>query len=117
LNLAEPILLPPPNEALAAAWSHEVGRLVHDEFAPAGTEWKLMWHRYLTVYNGAKLRLFEHGWISLRSAPSPEGPWSAERKLFTGLGYDTANDVTIGAPEFAQTDLATYLIDSGKRLP
>ena len=79
---------------------HEVSRLVYDPFAPAGTEWKLLWHRYLSMWMGNNLRLFEHGWMGLRTAAAPAGPWSAERKLFTGIGYDTVNDATIGAPEF-----------------
>lgn len=114
VNLREPITLPAPNDAIPAAWIHEVARLAYDEYAPAGTEWKLIWHRYLTIYNGAKLRLFEHGWMGLRSAPSPEGPWSDERKLFTGLGYDTANDVTIGAPEFPLHNVFPAASDLGE---
>ncbi|MCH7548189.1 MAG: hypothetical protein IH969_01405, partial [Candidatus Krumholzibacteriota bacterium] len=100
VNAAELVTLPPPDDTKPAAWIHEVSRIVYDPFATAGTEWKMIWHRYLTVFSGVPLRLFEHGWMSLRTASAPDGVWSAERKLFTGFGYDTANDVTIGPPEF-----------------
>ncbi len=47
------------------------------------------------------IQLFDHGWIALRTAPSPSGPWSPERKLFTGSIYNTGDDVIIGPPEVA----------------
>lgn len=71
LNAAEDVVLPqaPPNDA--GTWNHEVPALVHDPGAPAAEQWKVLWHRYLWV-NGA--RAFQHGWIALKSAPSPTGP-------------------------------------------
>ncbi len=96
INAAQDVTLPlaPPNNA--GTWVHEVSTLVRDPYAPASERWKLMWHRYLLV-NG--VRAFDHGWIALRSAPDPSGTWSAERKLFVGSIYDTADNVIIGPPE------------------
>jgi hypothetical protein len=51
------------------------------------------------------LRLFEHGWIALKTANIPSDlDLATERKLFVGYSYDAVNDVTIGPPEF-QLDL------------
>lgn len=96
INPAQDVTLPlaPPNNA--GTWVNEVPSLVRDAAAPAGERWKLMWHRYLAV-NG--VRVFEHGWIALKTASVPAGPWSAERKLFVGSSYNAASDVIIGAPE------------------
>ena len=100
VNAATAVVPPPPNDTIPTGWVHEVSRLVYDPFAPAGTEWKLLWHRYLSMWMGSNLRLFEHGWMGLRTSATPAGAWSSERKLFTGVGYDSANDATIGPPEF-----------------
>ena len=96
VNTAEDVVLPlaPPNDA--GTWNHEVSAIACDPGAPADQRWKMLWHRYLWV-NG--IQHFEHGWIAMRTAPAPDGPWSAERKLFAGSLYDSANDVTIGPPE------------------
>ena len=96
INPAEDITLPQPAPNNAGTWTNEVSALVHDPGAPASERWKLLWHRYLQI-NGN--RAFQHGWIGLRTAAAPTGPWSAERKLFVGLLYDPVNDVTIGPPE------------------
>ncbi len=78
-------------------WVHEVSALVFDPDDPdPDTRWKLFWHHYLWLDG---LRLFQHGWIAMKTAPSPTGPWSAERKLFVGSIYDTASDAMIGSPE------------------
>ena len=96
INPAIDVVLPlaPPNDA--GTWEQEVPALVHDPGAQAAERWKLLWLRYMQV-NGAPA--FQHSWLALRTAPDPAGPWSPERKLFVGLGYDSINDVTIGPPE------------------
>lgn len=111
VNPAEDVTLPfaPPNDA--GTWESEVSSITSDPMAPSNERWKLVWHHYLTV-NG--VRHFEHGWIALRTAPDPTGPWSAERKLFAASLYDPANDVIIGPPEvqldLLHPDLATTLV-------
>jgi hypothetical protein len=96
VNLAQDVILPlaPPNNA--GSWIHEVPTIVFDPGAPANERWKIVWHRYLQV-NG--VQHFEHGWIAMKTASAPAGPWSLERKLFTGSLYDPINDTIIGPPE------------------
>lgn len=109
VNRSEPQKLPPPHDTLSAVWEHEVSRVLYDPYAPPNARWKLVWHRYLRVYPpGApdSRGLFEHGWIAAKTAPSPNGPWSPERKLFTGLGYDAIDDGVIGPPEVLLDRLA-----------
>lgn len=96
VNAALDVALPLPPPLEAGTWNHEVSAIVRDPGAPAAERWKLFWHRYLWV-DGA--RRFEHGWIAMRSAPAPAGPWSSERKLFVGSLYDAGNDATLGPPE------------------
>lgn len=102
VNRSTDVRLPPPHDRLAAKWEHEVSRLAFDPWAPEPLRWKLLWHRYLRVHDGQapdSAPLFEHGWIELKTAPDPRGPWSAGRKLFAGSHYNRANDTTIGPPE------------------
>lgn len=102
VNVSKEQGLPWPHNKLAARWEYEVSRLQRDPWAREATRWKLLSHRYLRVYDGKgpdSVPLFEHGWIELRTAPDPRGPWSAPRKLFTGSVYNDANDNTIGPPE------------------
>jgi hypothetical protein len=93
-----------------AAWHFEVSSLLYDAADPDATKrWKLLWHRLLGL-NVANItsNAIEQGWIGLSTAPSPQGPWSAERKLFTGSLYDEAAvDSFIGAPEFPLSRLAS----------
>ena len=96
VNTALDVVLPLPSPNDAGTWNHEVSAIVYDPAAPVNERWKMLWHHYLWV-NGA--RHFEHGWIAMRTAPAPDGPWSSERKLFVGSMYNTVNDVTIGPPE------------------
>ena len=101
VNVATPHTLPPPDDTIPAAWVHEVSRLFFDSWAGAGSRWMLLWHRYVTAWaGGAPQRRFQHGWIALRTAGAPDGPWGAERKLFTGTLYDPADDAFGGPPEF-----------------
>jgi hypothetical protein len=93
-----------------AAWHFEVSSLLYDAADPvAARRWNLLWHRLLTVNVGVTTgNVVANGWIGLSTAPSPGGPWSAERKLFTGSLYDaTAVDTFIGAPEFPLSRLAS----------
>lgn len=81
-----------PNDA--GTWVAEVSSLVWDEGAVAGERWKLFFHHYLLI-NG--VRHFEHGWIGMKRAATPEALGSAmEVKLFVGSLYDTGSDVAGG---------------------
>lgn len=96
VNPSQDVTLPQPAPLEAGTWNQEVPALAEDPGAPPAERWKLFWHRYLWV-NGS--RRFEHGWIAMKTAPAPDGPWSAERKLFVGSLYEAVNDATIGPPE------------------
>jgi hypothetical protein len=99
LNPSDPI-----NQRRYGAWEQEVSRLLYDPYTTdANQRWKLLWHRYRydqATVGSAGSPLFEHGWISLKTAPNATGPWSAERKLFVGARYDTADNSIIGPPEY-----------------
>jgi hypothetical protein len=87
-------------------WAYEVSSICYDPGAPIAERWKLMFHRYL-CYNSD--RLFQFGWIGIRTASSPDGVWSAERKLFSGSLYDNVVDPILGAPEVKLDKLHTDL--------
>jgi len=64
---------------------HEVPSLVFDADDPdAQRRWKLFTASYLVV--GADQLLYDHGVISLFTAPAPDGPWSAGEHL---LGWSS----------------------------
>jgi hypothetical protein len=84
--------------AMWATWRYEVSRLLHDPDDIPSRRWKLLWHRVLAIGAGP---VFQDSWVGLATAPSAGGPWSAERKLFTGSAYNGADmNAFIGAPEF-----------------
>lgn len=102
INSSEKVKLPFPHGWLDAAWEHEVAAIEYNPYANKEHRWIMLWHRYLRIYDKKgphSQPLFEHGWISLKSASDPEGRWSSERKLFAGMMYDDTNDNTIGKPE------------------
>jgi len=66
-------------KTLAGAWRYEVSTLVRDDGAPEG-DWKLFVHKYF--WSPKKDRMFAYGWIAMRTARDPAGPWSAEIPLF-----------------------------------
>lgn len=81
-----------------ATWRFEVSRLLYDPDDIPARRWKILWHRVLAIGTGP---IFQNSWVGLATAPSPDGPWSAERKLFTGTAYNAADmDAFIGPPEF-----------------
>jgi len=86
--------LDPPNNA--GTWEQEVPALIHDPGAPTNERWKMIWMRYLQINRSPA---YMHGWLALKTAPAPGGPWSDERKLFAAAGYDDLNDAIIGPPE------------------
>ena len=94
------------------ATQHEVSRLVYNPFAiGAGADpWILLYHRYLGLLNGVDTeRLFEHGWIGMKSGATAM-TLANERKLFTGIGYDTVNNAdSLGLPEVALDTLDSSL--------
>lgn len=64
---------------------HEVPSLVFDADDPdAQRRWKIFTASYLVL--GADQLLYDHGVISLFTAPAPEGPWSAGEHL---LGWNS----------------------------
>jgi hypothetical protein len=64
---------------LPGAWRYEVATLVRDDGAPEG-DWKLFAHKYF--WNAKKDRMPAYGWIVMRTARDPAGPWSDEMALF-----------------------------------
>ena len=64
---------------LDGIWRYETPAIVHtpDDIA---APWKLFAHKYF--WTPARDRLFEYGWISMRTAAGPEGPWGVEEALF-----------------------------------
>lgn len=111
INPSEDILLPGD---IRATWVNEVADLCYIENAPIDERWMLIWHRYLLVGGS---RLFEHSWISLKTAATPESlQYATEHKLFTGVSYNNVNDITLGEPEFnlskLHTDLSSVLVFS-----
>jgi hypothetical protein len=97
----------PGGKTATGKWWNEVPSLVHDPGDP-GREWKLYWHRYIArmPYRSDEDRLFAYGWIALRHAPSPAGPWSEETALF-GAGpfpaapFETRFDIRDLAPAYS----------------
>lgn len=83
-----------------ADWHYEVSCLLYDPWdTDASRRWKMMWHRMLYVsLGGASVPSVENSWIGLSTAATPDGTWSAERKLFAGSSYASDNSI-IGAPE------------------
>jgi hypothetical protein len=66
-------------KSLDGAWRYEVPTLVRDDGAPDG-DWKLFVHKYF--WSPHKDRMFAYGWIAMRTAHDPAGPWSEEVPLF-----------------------------------
>lgn len=84
--------------AMWATWRFEVSRLLYDPDDIPARRWKMLWHRVLAIGAGP---IFQNSWVGLTTAPAPDGPWSTERKLFTGTAYNAADmDAFIGPPEF-----------------
>lgn len=99
VNPIEDVALGSPFPGSEGTWHYEVSSLVYDPGANAAERWKLAAHRYL-IFRGT--RLFEHGWIELRSAGSvAELAAAPPVKLFVGAGYDPVNDTPRQAPTFS----------------
>jgi hypothetical protein len=73
----------PDGKQLDGVWRFEVPALAYDPGDAPARRWKLVSHQYFTLppYKRENRR-FDLGWISLRSAPSPQGPWSKPLCLF-----------------------------------
>lgn len=69
----------PDGSTLAGVWRYEVPSLAYDS-SDNERPWKLFTHRYF--WSEEKDRMPAFGWIALKSAASPEGPWSEEVALF-----------------------------------
>ncbi|MBP7585274.1 MAG: hypothetical protein KBA61_14635 [Spirochaetes bacterium] len=116
VNTSEDVTITVDEVDHQGTWVHEVSALVFDPDDDPGKRWKIFWHHYLWL-DGAQL--FQHGWIGMKSAPSPAGPWSAERKIFVGSMYDAASDAILGTPEVrldqlhADLDSAALVRDGG----
>lgn len=82
LNNAQPATL----NGERGMWWNEVSTLVHDP-DDKGREWKLYYHKYFAKmpYRGSEQRRLQYGWIAVKTASDPSGPWSDEKALF-GVG-------------------------------
>lgn len=95
VNPVKDINLALPSPYNAGSWVNEVSSLVYDPYAPVEQRWKLMWMHYLIINAG---RAFEHGWLALKMAASPEQLATAQEvKLFSGAAYNSANNILNGA--------------------
>lgn len=107
VNESHRVELPDDSQATEAIWLHEVSDLVYDPYAPTEARWILVWHQYLrAIPEGSQqqVNLYEHGWIAIRTAADPLGPWSEPKKLFTGRLYSGINDAS-GLPAFKLNEL------------
>jgi hypothetical protein len=95
--------------------NHEVGGIVYDAGeTDANQMWKMVW---LSSYLNDDLG--PTSWIDItktaimmRTAPSPDGPWSGAIKLMTGASYSAGTvDVYRGAALF--TDAAAVVVEPG----
>jgi hypothetical protein len=94
INDYSDVTLPPSAPNNAGTWVNEVSQLIYDPGAIPAERWKILWHHYLLINN---VRHFEHGWIGMKTASTPEGLATAtEIKLFGGYLYDSANDTAGG---------------------
>ena len=86
----------------AGTWQSEVSSLVFDASATdPNQKWKLLSMHYLAIKSE---RHFEHGWIGLKMAATPQELATAtEIKLFSSATYDPANN-TIGGPSGVPVD-------------
>ncbi|MCI4665414.1 MAG: hypothetical protein MRY74_11895 [Neomegalonema sp.] len=74
-----------PGAQTPLGWQSEVSALAVDSKSSRGRRWKLAAHRFPLIRGK---RAFEHGWIALREAASPEELARArEVKLLVGRGY------------------------------
>ncbi len=108
VNESRLVALPGVDQVSEAIWLHEVSDLLYDPYAAPEKRWILVWHQYLRAVPAGSdqtVSLYEHGWIALRTAPHPLGPWSAPRKLFVGSLYDGVNDAASGRPAFRLNEL------------
>ncbi|MCU7918807.1 MAG: hypothetical protein KZQ95_10670 [Candidatus Thiodiazotropha sp. (ex Epidulcina cf. delphinae)] len=99
-------------EAVWVTWRFEVSRLFYDPYdTDANQRWKILWHRVAAIGSPDPAALYQNSWIGYSSAATPDGSWHAERKLFTGSLYNSADmDPVIGPPEFPlNTDYSTDL--------
>jgi hypothetical protein len=117
-NSAPDLQVPNPWTSIGlvwADWHYEVSSLLYDPYdADPAKRWKMLWNRVLFVSNGSDSILSkDSNWIGLSTASTPNGTWSAERKLFAGLLYNTADNVFIGAPEIQLNTLNTSLNGCG----
>lgn len=124
----------PKEGKFRGTWWHEVSSLVYDPGDP-GRKWKLFWHHYVArhPHNGTKDRMFALGWIAMRTAPSPAGPWSEETPLIgagpfpfgmsntrfkiQSLGPDYAPYIVLTEPGAMAYDGTLYMAMQGVRLP
>jgi hypothetical protein len=105
-----------PNDG---TWVNEVSQLIYDPGAAPAERWKMLWHHYLLIDN---VRHFEHGWIAMKAAGTPENLAAApEIKLFGGYLYNSANDTAaptgttqspVGGAPLLQLDTANVALNN-----
>jgi hypothetical protein len=89
----------PGGQSLPGVWNYEVASLVHDP-GDSGAEWKLFAHRIFRQIEDdftGEQNLPAYSWVTLRTAPDPTGPWSAETALLASGVFPPApyDDVSI----------------------
>lgn len=112
VNSAAPAAVTMPGgKSVRGRWWHEVPTLVHDPDDP-GREWKLFWHRYVSrlPHRNAEDRLFAFGWIAMRHAPSPDGPWSQEVPLIGAGPFPPSPFKTVFNIGDLHPDLKQYIV-------
>ena len=74
-------------------WQSETSSLIYDPSAPAGEEWKLIWHQYL--HANATSLWADYAWIAMKMASTPlDLDTATPVKLFGGIGLQAQNSIT-----------------------
>ncbi len=83
-------------------WQSETSSLVYDPSAPVAERRKLIWFQYLNA--NLTSYFVDHGWITLKMAPTPLGLAAATPvKLFGGVGLQS-DGANTGSPVFSPTE-------------
>jgi hypothetical protein len=89
-------------KSVEGTWRYETPSLLRDPSDVPERRWKLFTQRYLAFdpYGDAD-RAFDAGWIELRTAARPEGPWSPPVRLFGSKGSGARVDLNALSPELS----------------
>lgn len=86
---------------------NETSTLVHDPSDASLAAYKLLWLRFLQKDGEPD---WHHSWVAIKTAPSPEGAWSAPQKLIAGKAYDP-NDTSNPEPRKPLFELPSQMQD------